>query len=67
MIAGWDHDTLSEYSRRSSNLRADDISLETESKKAYPYESSYLPSSVLKDLLGDDGELSLDQNDTFDL
>jgi len=81
MMSGWDSsvqsDSCSEVcsevsSRRSSmygvQLEDGHQSIEIRRRPSYQTaDASYLPSSVLKDLLGTDGDLSLDPNDTFDL
>ena len=73
MMTGWEgsvqsnrSDDYSEYSKRSNPIKLDDGS--SDAKRAYSYEgSSYLPSNVLKDLLGYDDDLSLGPDDTIEI
>ena len=73
MMSGWEgsvqsnrSDDYSEYSKRSNPIKLDDGS--SDAKRAYSYKgSSYLPSNVLKDLLGYDDDLSLGPDDTIEI
>lgn len=63
-------DGSSRYSYRTHSVKASDASDGVSNSKAAPYrlsESSYLPSYVLRDLLGeDDADLSIDTRDRDD-
>lgn len=76
-MTGWDgsvteskSENSSRYSQRTQSMKASDASDGVETARSSSYqlrESSYLPSSVLRDLLGeDDADLSIDTKDHDD-